>query len=248
MTTTRRKIIRKPKARRTAVADDFEAIITRYAHQPRRIEEHMTQYNDLLRYNIAFLQSRLPHTFYYGARWGQGDDQNDHAEKSSATLIELQRHGVFTFGGQSDHCERTVVRSHQGRLRSGDVYTMKQRSYVEFAMPEECAERVAIEFIVGHHTQYLLQLQFPDGRVIVWAPKPFSRKTRYPITTEQVNDAPERTFTSTVYGAVEHPPLPPLRTPEPLAWGILAVDAWCHDSADAALWRIVKKVCPVRWG
>lgn len=53
---------------------------------------------DLLRIHMAFMESRMPYTPNYAARWGFGGDQGDHA-KAGETLHALHTYGIFTVGG-----------------------------------------------------------------------------------------------------------------------------------------------------
>ncbi len=76
-------------------------------------------YQDLLDSNIKFFNGTLKKTYYYLAPWGEGEDQNDHAIKSTNNLIKLhQLYQVYTVDGQSNY--------------SDPEYGYYQRSYLGF--------------------------------------------------------------------------------------------------------------------
>ena len=91
------------------------------------IYEKVKDYSDLLNTNLMFFKGELSETFYYGSKWGEGEDQNDHAIVSTKNLIELtEKYRIFTVNGQSSY---------------SDKYT-KQRSYLTFYMEEYLFEKI----------------------------------------------------------------------------------------------------------
>ena len=71
------------------------------AISPDEIYDMVKTYDDLLEINKAFLRSELAHTYYYFERWGQGEEQNTHADASSV-LLQLHNYGIYTTNGQSN--------------------------------------------------------------------------------------------------------------------------------------------------
>jgi hypothetical protein len=84
-------------------------------------------YDNLLNTNLMFFRGEIDQTFYYGAPWGKGDDQNNHAIVSTNNLIKLtEKYRIFTVNGQSNY---------------SDNYT-KQRSYLFFYIEESMLEKI----------------------------------------------------------------------------------------------------------
>jgi hypothetical protein len=84
-------------------------------------------FTDLLQTNLSFFKGDISETFYYDAKWGEGEDQKDHAIVSTNNLIELtEKHRIFTVNGQSSY---------------NDVKT-DQRSYLCFYMENETFEKI----------------------------------------------------------------------------------------------------------
>lgn len=69
-----------------------------------KVYKKVENFTDLLETNIKFFNRDIPCTYYYGATWGDGKDQNNHAIVSTKNLIELtQNHRIFTINGQSSY-------------------------------------------------------------------------------------------------------------------------------------------------
>ncbi len=84
-------------------------------------------FTDLLNTNLMYFRGELCETYYYGAPWGKGEDQNNHAEVSSENLLKLtEKHRIFTTNGQSSYTDKTT----------------DQRSYLSFYMEKETFTRV----------------------------------------------------------------------------------------------------------
>ena len=65
---------------------------------------NVQDFTDLLNTNIMFFEGKLPHTYYYLAKWGEGEDQNNHAIVSTNNLIQLTKsYRLFTINGQSSY-------------------------------------------------------------------------------------------------------------------------------------------------
>ena len=70
----------------------------------------MNHYNNvenfsyLLKTNLMFFNGEIDSTYYYGAPWGKGPDQNNHAIVSTNNLIKLtDKYRIFSFDGQSSY-------------------------------------------------------------------------------------------------------------------------------------------------
>lgn len=84
-------------------------------------------YDELLQTNQDFFSGTLDRTLYYCARWGEGEDQNNHAEVATENLKALTlTHRVFTVNGQSSYHDEAT----------------DQRSYLSGFMEKETFERV----------------------------------------------------------------------------------------------------------
>ncbi len=63
-------------------------------------------FSDLLETNLQFFRKEVEETYYYCAKWGEGEDQNDHALVATDNLIRLTRdYRVFTTNGQSSYSD-----------------------------------------------------------------------------------------------------------------------------------------------
>jgi hypothetical protein len=75
---------------------------------------NVKNFTDLLETNLKFFRGDIEETYYYCAKWGDGQDQHDHAMVSTNILIDLTRkHRIFTVNGQSSYSdEKTDQRSY----------------------------------------------------------------------------------------------------------------------------------------
>lgn len=88
---------------------------------------NVKNFTDLLETNINFFKGDMEETYYYFAKWGEGEDQNDHAIVSTEILIELtEKFRIFTVNGQSSYSDETT----------------DQRSYLQFYMEKETFEKI----------------------------------------------------------------------------------------------------------
>jgi hypothetical protein len=84
-------------------------------------------FSDLLKTNLKFFKGELPETYYYGAPWGKGEDQNNHYEVSTQNLIKLtDKYRIFTTNGQSTYSDEVT----------------NQRSYLISYMEPETFEKI----------------------------------------------------------------------------------------------------------
>lgn len=61
-------------------------------------------FTDLLYTNIMFFEGKMSSTYYYFSKWGEGEDQNNHAIISTDNLLELtKKYRLFTINGQSSY-------------------------------------------------------------------------------------------------------------------------------------------------
>jgi hypothetical protein len=68
------------------------------------IYTNVKTFNDLLKTNLMFFRGELLETYYYCAKWGDGEDQNNHAIVSTDNLIQLTgKYNIFTVNGQSSY-------------------------------------------------------------------------------------------------------------------------------------------------
>jgi hypothetical protein len=68
------------------------------------IYHNVKTFKDLLNTNLMFFKGELSSTYYYLAKWGEGEDQNNHAIVSTNNLIQLtEKYNVFTINGQSSY-------------------------------------------------------------------------------------------------------------------------------------------------
>lgn len=212
------------------------------------LESGLTTFDDLLRYNVAFLQGRLPCTFYYTARWGEGEDQGNHVSTSTQNLLELHRHGVFTFCGQSNECEAGVHHdAHPGGiLQVGDYYELEQNSFVCFCLPRVWAVRLIHYFAEHMELPYTLALQDgknTDGNFIMFTPK--FEGNIMALTKERVNHGEWDVITGVRYGdpvdtleeSLWPDHLKPLRAQ--LYFGMLTTG---RELSDEVLLRIIKEI------
>ncbi len=70
---------------------------------------NVKDFTDLLETNLMFFKGNIDETFYYCAKWGEGEDQNDHALVSTDILIKLtEKHRIFTVNGQTSYSDKTT--------------------------------------------------------------------------------------------------------------------------------------------
>jgi len=137
-----------------------------------RVYKKVKTYEDLLQTNIEFLKGKLPGTWYYDARWGEGLDQKTHAVgDTTKTLLALHKKGIFTTGGQSAACGK-VEPTEDTRYYSesaGGVVEYEQRSNIDGSLPVELAQK-------------LLPILKKDKRIYVevWYPKEEGNFTNVP--------------------------------------------------------------------
>lgn len=93
----------------------------------KEIYSRVNTFSDLLETNLKFFKGELEETYYYGAPWGKGEDQNDHVEVATENLIQLtEKHRIFTTNGQSSYSDKVT----------------DQRSYLICYMEKGTFERV----------------------------------------------------------------------------------------------------------
>jgi hypothetical protein len=91
------------------------------------IYSKVNTFSDLLDTNIKFFRGEINETYYYGAPWGKGEDQNNHAIVSTENLIKLTKdHRIFSTNGQSSYSDKVT----------------DQRSYLMFYMEKETFEKI----------------------------------------------------------------------------------------------------------
>jgi len=117
-----------------------------------KIYEQVQSYEELLLTNIAQLQSKLPKTFFYNGRWGDTEDQNNHAQKATDNLILLHNYKLFTINGQSNFCGYETPES---------KYPVMQMSYVEFFTTNEFAMQLLPHLLLDKRVY--VSMVFPDG-------------------------------------------------------------------------------------
>ena len=211
----------------------FQKIIDDNVDDPKRIEEKMSKFTDLLRYNIAFLQGRLPYTFYYLGRWGGKDgDQNTHVQTSTQNLIELQHYGVFTFDGQSDYCHQETITKSEGSLKPGDIFYFRQRSYVAFFAPKKLVNSI-VKYVKKKRLSYTLWIQYPNEPTLIISDNFYPSLTEY-----KMNDGPWKPGTRIRKITTQVPK--GIKTP--LVSCIFVVPKFCEQIADLELLNIVKKI------
>lgn len=99
-----------------------------YEYDYNRVKD----FTDLLESNLKFFKGDLSETFYYYAKWGEGEDQNDHAIVSTNNLIELtEKYRIFTVNGQSCYNDEKT----------------DQRSYLNFYMENETFEKIRYKLL-----------------------------------------------------------------------------------------------------
>jgi hypothetical protein len=70
---------------------------------------NVQDFTDLLNTNVMFFEGKLLRTYYYYAKWGEGEDQNNHAIVSTNNLIQLTKFNrLFTINGQSSYTNMNV--------------------------------------------------------------------------------------------------------------------------------------------
>jgi len=88
----------------------------------------VSNFSDLLKTNLMFFNGELQETYYYGAPWGKGEDQNDHALVSTKNLVELtEKYRIFTTNGQSSYND----------------FNTDQRSYLIFYIENKTYEKIS---------------------------------------------------------------------------------------------------------
>jgi hypothetical protein len=120
-------------------------------------------YNDILKTGIDYMKGKLPQTWFYGAAWGEGEDQVTHATKDATKrLIELHKRGVFTYGGQAADGGDIDESSPYRTLNFGDdsfPVAFKQRSCIGGYIPIELAQKVLP--ILKEDKRIYLEIKFP---------------------------------------------------------------------------------------
>ncbi len=111
-----------------------------------RVYKKVKTYEDLLETNIEFLKGKMPATWYYDARWGEGQDQKTHAvSDTTKTLLALHKKGIFTMGGQSSACGKIEEGEETRLYTGGKVIEYKQRSCISGFLPVELAQKLLPE-------------------------------------------------------------------------------------------------------
>ena len=120
-------------------------------------------YDDILKTGIDYMNGKLPQTWFYGAAWGEGEDQETHATKEATKkLIELHKRGVFTIGGQSSACGDIDESSPYRALNFGDdgfPIAFKQRSSISGYLPVELAQKLLP--ILKKDKRIYVEIKFP---------------------------------------------------------------------------------------
>jgi hypothetical protein len=123
-------------------------------------------YDDILKTGIDYMNGKLPQTWFYGAAWGEGEDQQTHATKEATkTLIELHKKGVFTFGGQSSVCGNIDETSPYRSLNFHDgsfPVAYKQRSCIAGYIPIELAQKILP--ILKEDKRIYVEIKFPKDQ------------------------------------------------------------------------------------
>ena len=211
----------KQHVKERAEEASFERIIDANVNNPKAIEDKITRYTDLLRYNIAFLNGRLPRTFYYTDKWGTGTG-DDHARTSTQNLIELHRYGVFTHNGQNDECEPEV----------------RQRSYIEFAIPVTFANDLA-KYCCTHDITGTLLILYPNKRQILFS-EPFDDPILH--LTDELTGGKWKMFSTVGLGDFWLLERVPKGLKIPLANAMYVVPDFCKGLAEVELLNIVKEM------
>ena len=184
----------------------FEEFMQQHLDEPEIVYEKVQDYHQLLLTNIAFLNSKLAHSFNYFARWGSPDaeDQNTHAQVATQNLITLHQYGILTTNGQSAYCELDTYippweKEHNGQIvKGGDIhhYSLRQRSYVNCYMPENMAVLLLPHLL--NDKRICISMHYPEGDMRYIDNVPAYKENNgyyFDLTTEQIGTEKEVGYT-----------------------------------------------------